>query len=871
MVTNLIHNFIHTQNTPASKKEKPKFDIHHELKNKTFMRPLEGEGRLIRSNIFDAPAIMARSAFYDIKALNSAVKGEANDHQLGKLNDLGMKIGGLGIAGYLFYKRQTPMTKLMEFVGLGSFFASMALWPKIAIQIPARIIHGFNVQQQYEDSMGRKKPFFQDPQFLPWDLYSDEEINKIGDRMGIPRNIKNRREFIQEKMKKIAIQNNTLWMLTAGFATPVMSALICNQLEKPLGNFLSSKRNKQNNHLINHFKDYVPKHNTVINKVNKILSINQNQPLSEDLIKELANAMTENLVSRNATNNLIKDLEKLFETQNYVINSNSVNAIIKDSKKALKGVVTDEIIEQIVPTPEQLTRYFNDEKGYYLTELTPAQIKKIFHELGGKIRNTIDDYNKNNPQNSITEKQKSNIIKKLISQEKSPVMNGLRLEQYSVLSGNNQKVIRKIATAFNNLNNQLFTVEKYIFNQLGEAPETIIADYWNNTIDTIVKAAKIKPEQLEKARGDRLPVANLLKSSFDKIASDKTTYKAVLTQIASQISKINGLIKKVDVNDDFLKPTGTSQLDKLLDTIFNGFTKEIGTIVDLKAGEMNNILNELAQSVKPYSFPYSSNGTFKDLYKGMVRQRLLGVKSSFYRIINALDLHRRLALGDKEYMHGLRLDNLPRETKEEIVDFAKRSGISAHSADFFTKFFNSINADADEYDVTDIWNRKGYNIYRYFDEHKTINRIEMPQDKTLFESVMKLQYQDRLLSETEDILKPFNDMLTEFKKYRDDIYYKVGNLHYIEKIHHKTNTDGMCDLNDKVIFELLGAAPDEVFLKYGKQTFNTRKWLSIFGKTGGILLGVTVLAQFLFGKMKLPKPIPRLRNPQKEPDKEKVK
>lgn len=70
------------------------------------------------------------------------------------------------------------MTKGMEFVGLASFLASMAIWPKLAIQLPAKLIHGVNVQQEYEDSFGRKKSFYQDPQFIPWDLYKDEEIQK---------------------------------------------------------------------------------------------------------------------------------------------------------------------------------------------------------------------------------------------------------------------------------------------------------------------------------------------------------------------------------------------------------------------------------------------------------------------------------------------------------------------------------------------------------------------------------------------------------------------------------------------------------------------------------------------------------------------
>ena len=237
------------------KKEKPNFDIHRELANRTFIKPLPGQGHLIKSKITDMPAVIVKDFAYDIKALKDGYSGKANDHQLGKLNDMGLVIGGLGLAGFLATKKQTPMLKAMEFNGLSSFLASMAIWPKIAIQWPAQLIHGVNIFQKYEDSFGRKKDMYQDPQFIPWDLYSDDEINKIGDRLGVPRDIENRRAFIQEKMRKIAVQNNTLWMLTAGFATPVMSALICNRAEPYVRKFLNNMQMKKADNLLNHFAE----------------------------------------------------------------------------------------------------------------------------------------------------------------------------------------------------------------------------------------------------------------------------------------------------------------------------------------------------------------------------------------------------------------------------------------------------------------------------------------------------------------------------------------------------------------------------------------------------------------------------------------
>lgn len=226
--TNLIQSYVN--NSPATRqynsdKAVKDFDVKKELSNRTFIKPLPSNGKLVKVGPFEVMSEFRKDIKYDMKALAHAAKGEANDHELGRLNDVGMKVGGLAIAAYLATKKATPMTKAFEFIGLASFFAAMDLWPKLFIQLPAKLVHGVDVRQQYEDNYGRKKMFYQDHQFIPWDLYSDKEIDKIGDRLNVPKNIPNRREFIQEKMRKIALQNNTLWMLTAGFATPVMSAL----------------------------------------------------------------------------------------------------------------------------------------------------------------------------------------------------------------------------------------------------------------------------------------------------------------------------------------------------------------------------------------------------------------------------------------------------------------------------------------------------------------------------------------------------------------------------------------------------------------------------------------------------------------------
>ena len=235
---NILNTIIQKPNTniytikPQEKKE-VKRNVFTPIDTTNLIKP----DRPTKSYIINDPFYMAPVNFLtDIKEnvvnIAKATTGKSNDHDLGRINDFSMKAGALALAGYLFAHGKTSLSKSMEFVGFGTFFASMALWPKLFIQAPLKAMYGIDVHQKYMDNEGRKKMFFQDPQYIPWDLYTDEQLSQLGDRLGVPRDIHNRNEVIKKKAHKIALQGNTLWMLTAGFATPLMSALMCNGIEK---------------------------------------------------------------------------------------------------------------------------------------------------------------------------------------------------------------------------------------------------------------------------------------------------------------------------------------------------------------------------------------------------------------------------------------------------------------------------------------------------------------------------------------------------------------------------------------------------------------------------------------------------------------
>ena len=208
--------------------------------------PETPRGYLVHENFAQGVKSTVGGYVKNAKYAVDAVNGKGNDYSVGKINDLTLRVGGVGIAAILSASAKTPIAKFMEFAGFASFFGAMSLWPKCFIAAPLKAKTGFDVNQEYVDSYGRRKRFFEDSQYLPWDLWDKKEISKIGDKLGIPKNIENRDDHTKAKMKQIATQSTTLWMMTAGFATPLMASLMGNYISKYSEEVLKDARVKIN-------------------------------------------------------------------------------------------------------------------------------------------------------------------------------------------------------------------------------------------------------------------------------------------------------------------------------------------------------------------------------------------------------------------------------------------------------------------------------------------------------------------------------------------------------------------------------------------------------------------------------------------------
>ena len=843
MGTNLIQNYIAkpaNQKKPVqqqtSKKPMPNFDIQRELDNRTFIKPLHGKGRLLTGNILASPKYRFDNFIYSMKALKHAAQGNANDHELGKINDLGLMGGGLAIASYLSGKRYTPMTKGMEFVGLGAFLASMSLWPKLAIQLPAYLIHGVNVQKEYQDSFGRKKPFYQDPQFIPWDLYSDKQIDKIGDRLGVPKDIPNRRDFIQEKMRKLAVQNNTLWMLTAGIATPVMTALICNATEPYLNNYMNNIQNKKADTIISNVEKYSEKYQTkhIENKLNTVFALHKNKPIDDNIKEALIDAFTDDLDAV-TMESFKKDLKSIIDSGEYNISETTAKNISKNIRQQFeKQGYSKEFIETVIPNEENMVNLFKNNQ--FIKGTKADSFNKIVKAITLNISQNAIEYNKLHPEDKEDLRHIRNIITSNVT-EKHPIFKELYAIKSRVFDADLFKTLQKAAQAFDGFRARQLALDEYALLKAGSAPETVIANYWNNVSKDLIKIFGITDKELEKTRFDKNLMGNLLREKIESIVSDKASYEKTMDTLVEKIASLNSQIKPSDMTSHMLRGDNP-QKDK---TVYED--------------AVNSVFKEWSQKINDSGFTRTSKaiagtgedefGSAKTIQKAFVEERLLGVKSSFYRLINTLDFYRRAAFDPnamKPYNQGV-----PREVMEELIELCKIITLEGHSSDNATKFYMLRNPNpAADFSPLEVENGKIKNAHF----GKTPNgTTDIPNDKYFYQNAMKFMFGDEMSSETKSILEK-NNLTGEVTNYRRLVMEKIGGERYFWKPRHIVSNTG--DTGSDIKFLLNGIAPNELIYKTGQQVFNTKKWLKIFGGIGAGLLGVTVLAQFFLGRLKAP-------------------
>ena len=587
-----ISNINNSSNNNSMSMGKKRVSKRHKVK------PLKPRGRLIENSEMIGPKCLAR----DIKAIGKGIKGEANDYELGRQNDLAMAVGSYGLAGYLATKTPTTKGKIMEFVGASVFLGMMKLWPKIAFQYPLQARYGVNVCQKYEDSYGRIKDFYQDPQYTPWDLYSQEDYDMMAKKMGIPDNAKNKNQKVQETAHDIALQANTWWMLTAGLASGIGTPLLCNQLEKPVAalaqwiDLNAAKLQLDRIKVVEVTKDYKPQNTKALKDLEAVLS--ENKTLTSEVVDKLTKILT-----------LVGKDEKADITCVYAM---------KQQIQALAPTTTFDA--------ERVLGYFKNPQG--CSNFNGLNLKDLIKKYNIDL-SKIDISKIKSSDEFLEQLDKAASNKKIlghtIDDAFRPILQELNsMFNPSTIDGDFKK---NITDLFNRMD-AVRTNQKHMFNfykkNVGDVEGSIIANYANKFNDAFVKALGIKGKDLKAASQNDKAAREVVTKYLQEACKDEKKYTKVIKKLAK-------------IQEDLLKTLDEDLLKKYADKVKDG------TDVFGEGDTFSIIKRHFVGSGEQFL-----DGSQLKVYQSQLARRIEGIQAFFAKPIVALDIFRRIETGDLE-------------------------------------------------------------------------------------------------------------------------------------------------------------------------------------------------------------------------------
>lgn len=972
MSNNLIHNYLNNMNNSSTQKAK-KSDRSYfgvpsvsstieafDQESDRLIKPLDGKGHLVNGDLVHMPKEFVRDTVYTAKAFADGVRGKANDHQLGKLNDLGLKLSGLAIATYLMTKKATPKTKAMEFVGFGAFLASMALWPKVALEIPARIVHGFNFRKKYIDEQGRKKDVSLDPNYIPFDLYKgdkkSEDLDVIGDRAGIRRDIPNRHEAVKEHIRKVSVQNNTLWMLTAGIATPIMTALACNKAEPFIGRFAEKYTNKKVNTQIDEIDNYL--NNKMDNNQSKlyetkVLGINsgsETTPVMSDTSKLLKTykgkiIKTEDIAKIADTlaaglepelkDAAREDVENLIGGQKYIANEKTADSLAssihsaisaKDAELAnkitpdkiksaasqgiIRGAVRDLLTSVGFDIVDNESKFGDVSHNFKCADVnncdffkeTPetanmTPVEKLAHNIksiimkvnnsntsedfipgmseleqqnkglkfriDGKLQSGADEIAQNffsgelaigerrenyvreaiqklyedNAPKDVPHRKLFRDISKILTEDSSTHRG------YSITEG----VADKLAQADKHLR-KYSAVDRVLAEtahfKVEKASETLVANNWAEVSDLLVKELKIDEKQMALAAKDQNYSKQLLAEKLETVCSDETSYKNFVTNLAKKMAELD---EKID------EPNPQSS-GRMMNKIEAG--------IERNCADTGKALGELGlDSMKEKLYGVHDGTLDRNIGSVMssktqrLHSRVNGVHSSYMRLLQSAEFFHRVHRFNSEVASntGRSVEQIAdsfglpqdKEMRDAIIKKGKNVLLDSHTDDFYTKlgYHNNKNCfetffwsvfkpnKGSQWDAN--WNNSTEGTINILNEIKSVkDSAEYP--RRVFEGSERKQLGQKL------------------KEHMNQIYNSLGSIERqtVGDNRERIRVGGVSPSDKRACerFDLLGKSPNDFLHDTLKQKYNSNKWMKMFAPVLAATFGVTVIAQFFFGK-----------------------
>ena len=536
--------------------------------------------------------------------------------------------------------------------------------------------------------------------------------------------------------------------------------------------------------------------------LDKIFAENKGKTVDNKLVSAISDRLAKGLDPVTAEG-VQEDMKNILMNGKSVVNESLAEKIANGSKKVLAQKFTEEQVEKLVPTKEELTKHFEDKQ---------VMGKEVSEDEAVEIRSSVAQLvlAKAKTQGMNTENLKS--IKKGISLVADKA---IKSNSASVLDETAMKKVSEIAKTMSELQAKTSVLDDYAQIKVADKPETVIANYWNTVSSGLIKTLGIDFKEMEKVRNNRELVQGLVRNKIEEVTSDDAKYEKAIGEIANSVAQL----------DKKIKPEDTKKYVEL-----------VGKTYDDYAGKLHNQGME-ATANKLTALSVNGKGSLKRVKQVYFEERISGVRNSFSRLINTMDVYRRISKGEVPN------DGSSREVKEAMLELVKQTTLQGHSSDHSIKFYfnrnQNPNADTSAVEIKD-----GKVVNKYFDKNKG---VDIPADYDFYQKAMNYMYNSQMDKTTVEALKKAG-IEQQINTYNNEVYTKIGGADYFTKPNHKTTGDAGASSEYK--FLLLGVAPDEMMTKTVQQSYNSKKWGNTFGTVGAVLTGLTVAAQFLFGKGK---------------------
>ncbi len=852
------------------------------------------KGRLVHENPIQAAKSGVVGLGNDVVNLTKALKnGESDDHSLGKLNDLGMKLGGIGIASYLFTRRNTPKAKVMEFAGAGVFFAMMNLWQKIFIATPLKLRFGVDINQKYIDSQGRRKELGQDNQYKP-NLRTKEEKDQLADRMGLPKDMEFRGEYAEEKERRITLQGRTLNMLTAGVATPVMTALICNQIEKYIDTPLTKYELDKAGEKAKHIRDVANKKaaNPLYAKKNEeiLKSVMKNPGAVDDaMFKKLADALNPATMVENGkfTKNMpdfspkiAQDLKAMFA---YSMDENAAskdmfNLFLEHAKKEGDNIVVKAVDRTV-------------KGGITEVSIDKKQLQDAIKNVVEKVQKGEIEYTANGIMDAISndkallktvEYTKTSLDKSVVSALKNQRVMELRQQGMAkdaalkLVEGGKDSVFNKMIQDANALSGSNVKASK----ELKAIPADLVSKDGKKVFADFVEGLKQKqlPAYLNNVEknfqtsrkfGATLSTIDDIVKSVDN--SFGRQYFNIVERVFDVMKPSSKELEKLRSNSDY----AADYLQKSLAEIAGdkGKYKELFTSITetplISDKERTKLINNLLEQSKAKLHTTSTgyhpslktliamtnkdaakvSGVYADIQR-YVNESLPGIDATKNRILLALDLESRIKEGEQGVgIYSKKGWNAYKKTHPEVKE----------SLETFIEDSRKILYKSTPGDFENTHYIKGNGAYYEALNHGMFNEPLSENTQAILKKVPKrMKELPQKLEEMRVSLMAIGSKGSGLKRANGDTRYVSdyvntsnfvdGNIIKDEKlrgIFYKAAAE-----NDAIKYQKVGKPLRSFAFENASQKFNSKAWMKIFAPIAIGLVGVTFLAQIFIGRDK---------------------